>query len=98
MSISNLLFWTYYPQGKGIAMHKDGQRQNEKYKLLIYLSDVESGGETIFMKIRFIAQNRNRAKLFYFILIYNTVQISLKKEKNMRWDLKKLGGKNDLSS
>ena len=46
--LSNIVFMTYYSTGQGIGMHRDGRRNNEKYKLLIYLNTVPKGGETVF--------------------------------------------------
>ncbi len=48
ISVSDLIFLTYYPTGQQIHIHRDGQRGKERYKLLIYLNTVPEGGETIF--------------------------------------------------
>lgn len=48
LSMTPILFLTYYPINQELSMHRDNVRYREKYKLLIYLNTVPKGGETLF--------------------------------------------------
>ena len=83
-NLTGLLNWVTITNSGGFTLlHRDLKLEDEKFKILIYLNQIEDGG-TIFIidDVEYLIENKSNRLVLFDIELYHKGQIFAEKNKN----------------